>query len=787
MLRSNLKLMLRQIRNVYSFLNLTGLIIGFTALILIFIWINEELSYDRFHPHHETIFRVVSTQFNEKGEAHPVAITPAPLAEYLASNFEEVESSCRLRLVEFFLKFEEVGFYKGGLAADPSFFNLFSFPLTRGTVSNYYEGVDKIIISERLAQTYFGVNDPIGKVFVIGGRDVMVTAVMNNIPTNSHLQFDFVMPIKFLEAVSITTLDRWDIFQCFTYFKTKENVDESLLEKKIKNVVIKNDPQSTSLLSLQPLTDIHLKSNHLSNDLKYENSDTISPGNSLYVNMFSFLAIFVLIIASINYSNLAAARSIRRSKETGMRKVLGSSRLQLAGYFFSESLIYCTLSLSIAMLISWLLLPSFNELCGKQLGFHFSSEMIIYLLLSTLLCSLLGAYPTLLLAKQNPVNVLKGVAKASNKTISLRRVLVAVQFTLSISLLTGTLIIQRQLNYINSKDLGYDKSQMISYETTRKVRAQYPVIKEELLTLPAVMHVTASNYSISFADYWTDGLEWEGKNPTSKIIFQQLVVDHDFIKTYSIALSLGRDFSMSIASDSLAILLNEEAVIQMGFTDPINKVITLHENKYHVIGIVKNFHFKSIHNKIEPLVIYIDPSSLYQISIKLNAGNFSEQIKEIESIFKKVMPDRPFDYTFLEGNIQKLYLTENRTSKIFQYLSGLSIFVSCLGLLGIIMFVTEQRAKELAIRKVMGAPVPTLMFMVSAEYLFMVLIAFFFSAPMVYFVMRKWLANFAYRIEMDLFIFAIAGFLCFLFAWLTVVYRSYKVAVTNPVESLRNE
>ena len=599
MLRSNLKLMLRQSRNVYTLLNITGLIIGFTALILIFLWVNEELSYDRFHSDNKTIFRVVSTQFSEEGEAHPVAITPAPLAEYLENNFEEIESACRIRLVEFFLKFEEVGFYKGGLAADPSFFNVFSFPLSQGVVSNFNEGVDKIIISERLAHTYFGDTDPIGKVFVIGGHDVMITAVMENIPTNSHLQFDFVMPIKFLEAVSITTLDRWDIFQCFTYFKTKRDETQSVLEEKIKNIVIKNDPQSTSLLSLQPLSDIHLKSTHLSSDLKYENNDTISPGNAQYVNLFSFLAIFVLIIASINYSNLAAARSIKRSKETGVRKVLGSSRFQLVGYFFSESIIYCTLSLSIALLISWLLLPSFNELSGKQLEFHFSVEMIGYLLVSTLFCSFLGAYPTLLITSQNPVNVLKGFAKASNKTISLRRILVAVQFTLSISLLTGTLIIQRQLNYINSKDLGYDKSNMISYETTRKVRAQYPVIKDELLTLPTVKYVTANNYSISFADYWTDELVWEGKNSTSKIIFQQLVVDHDFLKTYAISLSTGRDFSISIASDSSAILLNEEAVAKMGITNPINKVITLHKKKYNVIGVVKNFHFKSIHHKIE--------------------------------------------------------------------------------------------------------------------------------------------------------------------------------------------
>jgi putative ABC transport system permease protein len=788
MFRSNLKIILRQLRNIYSLLNLIGLTVGFTVFTLIFLWVNEELSYDRFHPNHENIYRVVANQLNDKGENHPVAITPAPLAEYLKDNFGEIENTCKLRLSEFFLKYEDAGFYKQGLTVDPSFFTIFNYPLKQGSISNFYEGVDKIIISQQLAESYFGKADPIGKVFLIGGRDVVVIAVMENVPTNSQLQFDFVIPIKFVEAVSITTLDKWTLFQCITYIKTKGNESQASLEEKIKNIVIKKDPESYSTLYLQPLVDMHLKSTHLGNDLTYAGDSKISKGNIQYVNLFSLLALFVLIIASINYSNLATARSIKRSKETGVRKVLGSSRLQLAGYFFSESILYCVLALGAALLISWLLLPSFNELTGKQLELHLFTKISAYLVASALFCALVGgAYPALMLSSQNPVVVLKGLGKASNKTISLRRVLVVVQFILSISLLTGTLIIKRQLDYINSKNLGYSKENMLSFTAIRKVRAQYPSIKSELLQLAAVKNVTASNSSISFADYWTDGLGWEGKDPNAKMIFQQLVVEHDFLKTYSIPIVAGRDFSAAIASDSSAALLNEEAVAQMKLTDPLNKVVTHNDKKYTVIGIVKNFHFKSIHTKIEPLVIYIDPTSLYQISIKLNKGNFPEQIKQVEAVFKKVIPDRPFDYTVLDGDVQKLYLAENRTGKIFQYLSGLSIFVSCLGLLGIIIFVTEQRAKELAIRKVLGAPVYKLMLMLSIEYIIMAFIGFCIAAPIMYYAMGKWLAHFAYQVKITVGLFLFAGLVSLLFAWLTVAYRSYKAAMDNPVDSLRSE
>jgi putative ABC transport system permease protein len=781
MLRSNLKLIFRQLKNIYSFLNLLGLTIGFTLFILIFLWVNEELSYDRFHVDSENIYRVLGKQGSEEGSAEKTAFTCAPLAEYLKNNFDEVKESCRVRQAEYFLKYNESGFYKFGIGADPSFFRVFDFRLTSGSLASFEEGVDKIIISEQLAEIFFGKEDPIGKVFVVAGRDVAVVGVMENVPTNSHLRFDYVIPMKFIETIGLFKLDDWNFYVVNTYIKTT-SVNKSDIDEKIKNVVIKNSPESTIELSVQPLTDIHLKSVDIVNDLS-------GHGNIVYVYLFSTIAIFVLVIASINYSNLATARSIKRSKETGVRKVMGSSRFQLASFFFAESILYSVLALSFALFFSWLLLPQFNELTGKQLIFNFlSAKIIVPLLFFVLLCAMAGGtYPALILSAQNPVIVFKGLAKADNKAILLRRALVVIQFVLSIALLTGTLIIQRQLAYIQSKNLGYEKENMITFTMIRKIRANYATIKDELLKLPGINAVTASSEKISFSEGWTDELVWEGKNPSAKPIFYQLAADHDFLKTFRMSLIAGRDFSKEISSDSFAVILNEEALKLMNLKDPVNKSVKLHEKEYTIIGIVKNFHFKSIHKKIDPLIIYIDPARLFQLSIRLSSKNLPEQLKAAEAIIKKFTPDRPFDYTFLGDDIQKRYVTENRTATIFKYFSAFAIFISCLGLLGIILFVTEQRAKELAIRKVLGAPVYKLMMILSLEYVILAVIGFSIVTPIVYYMMGKWLSGFAYHAEMDVSLFALAGLVTLLFAWLTVAFRSYQAATNNPVKSLRTE
>lgn len=781
MLRSNLKLIFRQLRNIYSYLNLLGLTVGFTVFILIFLWANEELSYDRFHIEHENIYRILSDQGEGTEKPQLDANTCAPLAEYLKTNYAEIRESCRLENVEFFIKHGETGFYNHGFAVDTSFFKIFSYPIKSGNLKNFFKGTDKIIISKALAKKYFNDSDPIGKAVLIANRDVEVVAVMENIPPNSHLQFDFLMPIKFVEVIGMVGLSDWDFYFLNTYIKTTKT-DALALGKKIKDAIRKNEPESTTGIYLQPLTDIHLKSGDIT-------SDSSGRGSITYVYLFFSISIFILVIAGINYSNLATAQSIKRSKETGVRKVLGSSRIELASFFFLESVLYALFALMMALLLSWLLLPYFNSLSGKQLSFEiFSVNIFGSILCFALITALLGgAYPALVLSAHKPVVVLKGLATSSITSIRLRRGLVILQFVLSISLLSGAFIVQKQLNYIQSKNLGYDKEGIISFSLIRKVRANYPTIKNELLALKSVKSVAANNQKLSLTDAWTQDLEWEGKNPDYKPTFFALVTDFDFLKTFSISIIAGRDFSKEIASDSSALVVNEAAVALMGLTDPINKPVKLHDKDYTIVGIAKNFHFKSIHTKIEPLIIYTEPRAFFTISIKLNPGDRPQQLKEVEAVFKKFTPDRPFDYTFLEDDIQKNYADENRTGKIFIYFSGLAIFISCLGLFGIILFVTEQRAKEMAIRKTLGAPIYKLMLLLSSEYILMAVIGFFIATPIMYWGMGKWLANFAYRIEISWWLFILAALVTLVFTCLTIFYRTYQSATNSPVESLKSE
>ena len=770
-------------RSVYSFINLIGLTVGLCAFLLIYLWVAEELSYDRFHNNSTRTFRVIENQLNEKGEVYPLALTPGPLGPYLKNTFAEVEKVCRLVQVEFLLRHQEHAFNQKGITADPSVFDMFTFPLINGDKLAFRTGVDKIIISENLATTYFGNADPLGKIFSIVGHDLMVIGVMKNIPSNTHLQFDYVIPFDFLKSAGFENPEIWSRNRYHTYVSLNSIDNISRVEGKIRNAIKLNELESTTDIALQPLVDIHLKSGHLNNDMA-------GHGSFQYVVIFTAIAISILIIASINYANLATARSLKRAKEAGVRKVIGASRLQLIMHFLSESLLYSVIAFVLAILIAWILLPSFNNLTGKQLVFDIFTPTIFLPLISSLIfCAILGgAYPAFLLSALNPAVVLKGFVKSGRATILFRRGLVIIQFLLSISFLTGTLIVQEQLNFIQSKKLGFEKENILVFSTNRKLRQQYPAFKEELLSVPGVNNVTATNSKLSFSDQSTGVVEWEGKDPSRELLFHQLMVDHDFAKTFSISIVAGRDFSSAIASDSTAVLLNEEAVKQMGLSDPVNKAIKIEKDrKGTIIGIVTNFNFKSVHKKIEPAIIYIDPENFYEISVRLNPGTLNDQVKGVENVYKKFNPDRPFEYTFLNDDIDHLYRDEQRIAKLFSYFSALSIFISCLGLLGIVMFVTEQRAKEVALRKVMGASEIHLIWLLSSEFIVLVIIAFFCASPAMYYASTLWLKTFAYKMELGIWIFLSSGLICLAIAWLTVGYKSFKVSRSNPIGPLRSE
>jgi len=781
MLFNYYKIALRHLRSIYSLINLSGLTIGLTVFIFIFLWVEDELSYDHFHVDHDRIFRVVQNQLDAKGLPYRIAVTPPLLCDYLKTNFVEVEKSCRAIHMEVLVRYDEQAFNQEGLAVDPSFFSLFSFPLVNGSTKLFFEGIDKIILSDKMAEAYFGKGGALGKVMKIAGRDFEVVAIVK-VPANSHLKFDFAVPIELLKALGWETLDQWDWQRFHTYIKLRQGESQSTFGPKIKDLIKRNLKEATSELELQPLDEIHLRSGHLNNDM---------PGHQdiQYVYIFSSAALFILLIACINYTNLATARSMRRAKEVGIRAVAGATRSQLMIQYFSESLLYCLLALGLALGVSWLFLPWFNELSGKTLTLFVLSPKVLFGLGTTTLCCgvLTGIYPAVVLSSLRPSVVLKGLLKTGWHGIFFRRTLVIVQFTLSIVLVLATLIVEHQLSYIRSKDMGYDKEHIITFHITRKLRNQYPDFKQEIKALNGVANVTVANANLSFTDQATDMVRWEGKDPSKEILFHQLMVDHDFIKTFSMQMAEGRDFSESIASDSAAFILNEEAARQMNISNVVGSTISMNDKRGPVIGVVKNFNFKSVHKKIEPMVLFIDPDNFSEVAVKMKNGDLIQHVKAIEKVFKKFSPDRPFEYTFLDQDIDKLYKSEQRTGKIFTWFSVLAIFISGLGLLSILIFTVEQRRKEMAIRKVMGASVGRIFLLISKEFIALIVIGNAVALPLAIYLMNQWLAQFAYFENITPALFIATAGCSIVLTWLAISFFCLKVATANPVDSLRNE
>jgi ABC-type antimicrobial peptide transport system permease subunit len=767
-------------RNIYSFINLTGLIAGLSAFTLIYLWVIDELSYDRFHSNYKTIFRVVENQFDEKGEVFPFCLTPGPLSPYLKNSFQEVEYTSRVAQVDFLVRVNDLAFYQEGVAVDPEFFEFFSFPIHSGETKSFAVGTDKIIISEQMATTFFGNSEPLGKTLKIVDRDFIVTAVMKNVPSRSHLQFTFAIPFDFLEAAGFEDPTVWGRNNIHTYVCLNKDDSHDLFAQKIKDAIKTNRPESTIDLLLQPLSEIHLESGHLNNDMA-------GRGNIQYVTIFSVIGIFILVIASINYANLATARSLKRAKEAGVRKVIGANKFQLMLHFFAESFLYSFLALLFALCIVWLMLPYFNELAGKILSLQIVEPALLFSLLgSVFFCSFIGGvYPAVVLSSLNPATVLKGLVKSGRGAVVLRRAIVIIQFTLCICFLIGTLIIKNQLTFIQSRKLGYNKEHVLTFSTNRKLRQQWLPFKNELKNIGRVSNVTASNNNLSDVRPLSWDVTWEGKDAEKEILFHQLIVDPDFINTYSIEIAEGRDFLLQNVSDSTGVLLNEQAARVMKMDDPINKPISIDGKKYFILGIVKDFHFESVHKPIEPILMYIDPEQFYEVSVRLTQDNLIKQVQEIETVFKKFNPGRPFEYTFLDDDLDKLYRNEKRLGEIFGYFSTLSVFISLLGLLGLVMYVTEQRAKEIAIRKIMGASTLHLIWLLSLEFIALVIFAFALASPTMYYAADLWLQNFAYKLEPGVWPYLTAGLGCIAIALITVCTKSFAVSQSNPIEPLR--
>lgn len=807
MFRNYFKTALRNIfrHKGYSVINMTGLAIGLACSLLILIYIQDELSYDAYNEKADRIYRVAGAiMFG--GRDFKLATVPAPMAKTLVNDYPEVENAVRFRDAgSRVVSYGENNFKERALIfSDPEFFELFAIPLLAGDPEIALKKPYTIILSKKTAQKYFGQENPVGKVLKLDNEDdYMVTGIFDNIPHNSHFHFDLIASMASLDE---SRSPIWLNNNFNTYILLNKHAHPNSLEAKFPELIKKYmAPQVEQALGksldelvksgsanvsfyLQPLRDIHLHSG-LEGELE-PNSDI------KYVYIFSAIALFILILAAINFMNLSTARSAGRAKEVGIRKVMGSPRSSLIKQFLGESLLLSFISMFIAALLVILAIPYFNNLAGKvfEAADFFNGEMILLTVVITLLTGFLaGVYPAFFISAFKPINVLTGELKSGVKSGFLRRTLVVFQFAVSIILIIGTLVVMNQLHYIQNKDLGYDKEQVLILQDTHLLGSQAETFKNEMLKHPQVQYASISSFlpvpsSRSLISLFPEG-KLGSKDSTS---MQNWIVDYDYIKTLGMKIVKGRNFSRDFSTDTSAVIINQKAAEQFGWNEPIDKKVgKIVSDKgdvkmYTVIGVVENFHFDSLKNNIGPLAMFLGESTK-MISFRINAEDIPGTIDLLRDKWKTFLPHQSFEYYFLDEKFAETYRAEQRIGKIFGTFTVLAILISSLGLFGLAAFIAEQRTKEIGIRKVLGAAVSSIIGLLSREFVILVGIANIIAWPIAYFIMNKWLQDFAYKAPLSIWLFLAAGITAVIIALLTTTFQAIKAALSDPIKSLRYE
>ncbi|ASU32529.1 ABC transporter permease [Mucilaginibacter xinganensis] len=770
----------------YSIINITGLAIGIASSILIFLWVQNELSYDKFHKNANQIYRITNDFGNSKSAANSAGM-PAGLKAEMPT----IRNTVRLGLSTATLlqtgakKFEE----KRVFYADPSFMDVFSYPLVKGDRTTALKQQDAVLITQEMATKYFGNEDPIGKVIRKDNQEnVVVTGVLANIPANSDLQFDFILPMASL-AKTFDDLknNTWDNFNLYDYVQLDRSFDPSTpnllrLEKQIDQIFQKHSPGTKASFQLQPLTKIHLAPERL--------GDLPGHGNAQYVNIFFIIAILILVVACINFMNLATARSARRAKEIGLRKVAGAVRGQLILQFLSESVFISFLSLLLALVIVHLFLPGFNELANRKLTIDVSdAKLWLSLIGIALLTGLIsGSYPALFLSGFNPVKVLKGNVKSMGGNLLFRNALVVIQFMVSIVLLVGTGVIYNQLKYIKDRSPGFEKANLLYIPMTGDIWNKQQAFKDALTQNPLTSDFAITSDLPTNLGGWTISVGWDGKDPHSQISIPVMAVNEDFVHAFRMKLLNGRSFSRAFKTDSNNYMINEKMAGIMGLNanTAVGKPLTLWGNKGTIVGVVKDFNFKPIQQAIEPLVMPFNKMGGFAV-VRTQPGKTNATIKALTTISRDLNPAYPFKFNFLDQDLANLYKGEQQMGNIFNLFAILGIFISCLGLYGLSAFMAEQRTKEVGVRKVLGASVLNLVYLLSSGITRLILIAIAIAVPLSRYLVNSWLAGFAYHIDVSWLVFFTASLAALSIALLTVSYESVKAAIVNPIKSLRTE
>lgn len=790
--RYYLKIFFRKLarRNTATYINTLGLSIGLTCAILIMLWIKSELTYDTFHKNYDDIYRVQLSNYREGVLDDAIPITMVPLGPAFQENFPEIKSFARLEeLGELSISYNDKFFTeKSVIAADSSFFNIFSFKLLQGSSATALNNPYSLLLSETAAKKIFGNEDPLGKSVIVNGDDhYIITGIIESPPENSHIKFNGLISINTLWQDAPCM--KWDCnYSFYTYFLLNSNTDVDALEQKFPDFLWeplnKKNAQAgwREDVQLMPLKDIHFKST--------SNYELEPPGSLSTIYLLSAIAIFILVIACINFINLTTAQASKKGKEIGVKKVSGASRRQLVTQLLGEIFIQTSIALLLSIISLELILPSFNNLLGITLDVNYISASFIIGVTLVLTITTVGSgiYPALLLSKIHPTQILKGNTALRSRHSNLRNSLIVIQFTISIALIAGTIIIYNQLQFINNYDLGFDKANVITVVLPNKEsQDQWKNLQHEFNSLSEVVSVGASTF-VPGGRLTSNGYLPEGSE--SPMMLNVLDIDENYLKTMDIEIVAGRNFSEKFPSDETAYIINEQLAKQLSWQDPIGKSIN-RNGDHTIIGVIKSFNFSSLHHKMEPLIITKKPWEGYMgythLSIKIQSDDFTQATQKLEKVWKSHISSIPFEFSFLEDRINDQYLTEKWFGKTFIYFSGLAIFISCMGLFGLILFLVDQKTKEIGIRKTMGGSVTHILILLSKDLTKWILIAIVIAVPLIWKIMGVWLTSFAYKTEMSWWIFAMAGAIAILISWLTVGWHTIKAALKNPVDALRYE
>ncbi len=783
MLKNYIKIAVRNFMKYkfYTFVNVFGLTVGLSIVFLIGLFVNDELNFDKFHDNTDNLYRVVENQYYAGQPVFPVAVTPIALGPSLLEEYPEVVGFSRVSQEDYLFERGDKKIREtGGIMVDEHFFDMFSFSIVKGSVVSFKEKLNTLILTEHIADKYFPEEDPIGKSLKLGGEEFIVSAVIQDVPKNSHLEFNYILNFENMLAEDPEIASNWASNRLYTYVQLGGQVNLDGFNKKIEGQIKKNNEGSVTDIYLQPLADIYLGEVDFVVEVQRK-------GEKMYVQIFSIVAFFILLISCINFMNLSTARSAKRAKEVGLRKTIGAHRKQLIFQFLSESVLLTLVAVVLSAGLVSLLIPPFNQLTDKAfdlttlLSAQSGMALVLGVLLMAILTGLLaGSYPALFLSSVKPVLALNSQTVSVKQGALLRKLLVVFQFVISVVLIIGTTAVYKQLKYIQNADLGYNKENIVY---TSVAGSQSRLFANKLRAQPGVESVGLSDRHPAYVLSSSSGFQWPGQNPDEAILMHFMSIDEHYMSTMKMNVLEGRGF---LEADTAVVMINERAKEMMGLDEPVGKTISSFYGDARIVGVVQDFNFKSIHNEIEPIII-IKREGLSRVYVKYADTHQGQIAGTMKSSWDELFPDKEFHFDFLQQDFDDLYSAEERTSRLSTYFAILAIMISCLGLFGLVSYATEQRTREIGIRKALGASVKTLFLLLTKDFAKLVLISLFISIPLGWYAMDSWLDNFAYHTHLGPGVFVISALAALAITFVTVSYQSIMASTNSPVKALRNQ